>query len=151
MQRPTGVTVIAVLDFIGGALCAILGLLAFAGGSMLSSIFSQAGAGAGSGIMAGIGAIIGVVFLAIAALVIIAGVGLLKLKGWGRIIQIILAVLGVIGGIKNFATGGLSVGGTSLVIEIAQFAYIVWVLWYMFTPGVKQAFAGQPPPQQQPS
>jgi uncharacterized membrane protein (DUF2068 family) len=142
MQRPTGVTVIAVLDFIGGALCALLALLAFAGGSMISSILSQAGASTGGGIAGGLVAIVGVVILAIAALVIITGIGLIKLKGWGRIIQIVLAALGVLGQIKSF-TGGLS--GAQYTLPVIILAYDVWVIWYLLTPGVKAAFAGQPP------
>ncbi|HEV3221044.1 MAG TPA: hypothetical protein VGZ48_14855 [Candidatus Acidoferrales bacterium] len=147
MQRPAGVTVIAVLDFIGGAFCALFGLLAFAGGSFLSGWLATANAGVGSGVAAGIGAVIGVVFLAIGALAIITGIGLLKLKGWGRVIELVLAALGVLGSIKTFATGGLHAGGTALVIQIIELAYFVWVLWYLFTPAVKAAFAGQPAQQ----
>jgi hypothetical protein len=150
MQRPTGVTVIAVLDFIFGALVAILGLLAFAGGSMLSGLFAGAGGGAGSGIAASIGAIIGVVCLVFALLLILAGVGLIKLAGWGRITQIIIAALGVLGSIKNF-TGGLS--GSQYVLPVIFLLYYVWTIWYMFTPGVKQAFSGMqaaPPPMPPP-
>ena len=148
MQRPTGVTVIAVLDFIGGAFCAIGGLIAFAGGSFIASLISTANGGvggAGSGIAAGIGAIIGVVLLAFAALAIITGIGLIKLKGWGRIIQLVLTVLGLLGSIRNFAYGGLHAGTSPLVFQIVFLAYYIWVLWYMFTPAVKQAFSGQPP------
>jgi hypothetical protein len=147
MHRPAGVTVIAVLDFIGGAACLILGLLAFAGGSMISSMFAQAGA-TGGGLAANIGAIIGVVFLVIAALAIATGVGLIKLAGWGRIIQIVLSVLGVIGQIRSF-TGGLS--GSQYALPVILLLYYVWTIWYLFTPGVKQAFSGmQAAPQMPP-
>jgi hypothetical protein len=142
MQRPAGVTVIAVLDFIGGAFCVIFGLLAFVGGSFISGMFSAANAGPASGLAAGIGAIIGAVFLVFAAIAVITGIGLLKLKGWGRILEIILAVLGLIGVIKAIAGGALHAGSTSLAILIVEIAYFIWVLWYMFTPGVKAAFSG---------
>jgi uncharacterized membrane protein (DUF2068 family) len=101
-------------------------------------------ANAGSGLAAGIAAIIGVVLLAFAAISIITGIGLLKLKGWGRILEIILAALGLIGVVKSLAGGALHAGTTSLVIIFIELAYFVWVLWYMFTPGVKAAFSGQP-------
>jgi hypothetical protein len=147
MQRPGGVTFIAVLDFIGGALCAIGGLFAFAGGSFIASLITaanQGAAGAGSGVAAGIGAIVAVVFLLVAALAIITAIGLLKLKGWGRIIQLVLSALGLLGSIRNFAYGGLHAGGAALVIQIVFLVYYVWSIWYLLTPAVKAAFAGQP-------
>jgi hypothetical protein len=148
MQRPGGVTFIAVLDIIGGALCAIVGLLAFAGGSFIASLISaanQGAAGAGSGIAAGIGAIVGVIFLIAAALAIITAIGLMKRKGWGRIIQLVLSALGLLGSVRNFAAGGLHAGGMALGIQLVFLVYYIWTIWYLLTPGVKAAFAGQQP------
>jgi len=144
MQRPAGVTAIAVIDIIIGALCLILALLAFAGGSFLSGLFASAGAGAGSGIMAGIGAIIGIVILVFAAVFILAGVGLIKVAGWGRILHVIIAVLGILGAVRSFVGG---MGGSSLVLNIVFLVYYAWSIWYLFSPGVKGAFGGQPPAQ----
>ncbi len=69
MQRPTGVTIIAVLDFIGAASLLILGLLAFAGGSLIAGFINAAAAQSGtagaapaSGLAAGIGIFIGADF-----------------------------------------------------------------------------------------
>lgn len=132
------------MDFIFGALAAIAGLIVFAGGSLLSSMFSAANSGVGSGIAAGIGAILGVICLAFAALLIITGIGLLKLRGWGRIIAIVLSVLGVLNSIRGFAGGGLHMGGSALVFQLVFLVYYVWSIWYLLTPGVKAAFAGQP-------
>ncbi len=150
MQRPAGITVIVVLDFIGGAFCALIALLAFAGGSMIASFLSQAGAGMGSGIAGGVVMFAGVVLLAVAALVIITAVGLLKLKGWARIIQLVLTALGLLNSVRGFASG-FHMQGSAMAVTIVVIAYDVWVLWYMFTPGVKQAFSGPPQPQAQPS
>jgi hypothetical protein len=148
MQRPGGVTFIAVLDFIGGAIFAVCALIAFAGGSFIASLISaanQGAAGAGSTIAAGVGIFIGVVLMAFAALAIVTGLGLLKLRGWGRIIQLVLTIILLLLSIKNFFSVGMHVPTTSLVVEIAFLVYYAWVVWYLFTPGVKAAFAGQPP------
>jgi hypothetical protein len=147
MQRPGGVTFIAVLDFIGGALCAIGGLFAFAGGSFIASMIAAANQGSttGSGLAAGIGAFIGVIFLVFAALAIITALGLLKLKGWARIIQLVLSVLGLLGSLRNFAYGGLHAGGGALVFQLVFLVYYIWVIWYLLSASVKAAFAGQPP------
>jgi len=62
MVRPTGVTVIAVLCFLGTALCALFGLLTIVGGGFVATLINQQGAqgSAGvAGIMAGLGAALG--------------------------------------------------------------------------------------------
>ncbi len=142
MQRPTGVTIIAVLDFIGGAIVAIAGLLVFAGGSMLSGLLAGANAGAGSGVAAGLGAIVGVICLVFAALAIAIGIGLLKLMNWARILSVVLAALGILNTLRSITT--IFHGGSSgIVVTLVVLAFDIWVIWYMFTPGVKAAFAGR--------
>jgi hypothetical protein len=144
MQRPTGVTIIAVLDFIGAALCVILGLLMFAGGAMLGSLFSAAatanganGAAPVSGFMAGIGIFIGAIFIFFAVLAIFVALGLLKLKNWARITSIVLSALGLLGSIRNLALG---FHGSGMVMTIIFLAYYIWVIWYLLQPNVKAAF-----------
>jgi hypothetical protein len=142
MQRPTGVTVIAVLDFIGAAFCVIAGLLMFAGGAMLGSLFSAAAnangtAAPGAGFLAGMGAFLGVIFLVIAIVVIFVAVGLLKLKNWARVTTIVLSALGLLGNLAKFTQG---MGGSGIVWTIVALAYYIWVIWYMLQPNVKAAF-----------
>jgi hypothetical protein len=145
MQRPAGVTVIAVLDFIGAGFCVIGALVAFFFGSMLAS-FIGAAAGAngtvapGAGVMAGIGVVLGVGFLVGAALIIFVALGLLKLKNWARVVTIVLGALGLLGNLAKFARG---MGGSGMVWTIISLAYDIWVIWYMLQPNVKAAF-GQP-------
>lgn len=57
MQRPTGVTILAVLCFLAAACLLLIGLLFFVGGSMLAGL-AHAG-GPGSAIFAMGGAVIG--------------------------------------------------------------------------------------------
>jgi hypothetical protein len=147
MQRPTGVTVIAVLDFIGAAFCVIGGLLMFMGGAMLGSFFSAAatangatGAAPAAGFMAGIGAALGVVFLLFAVFAIFVAMGLLKLKNWARITTIVLSGLGLLSTLSRFLHG---FAGGGMVMTIIVLAYYIWVIWYMLQPNVKAAF-GQP-------
>lgn len=144
MQRPGGVTVIAVLDFIGAAFCVIGGLLMFAGGSILASFFSAAANANGAngtapvaGFMAGIGIFLGAIFIAVAIFVIFVALGLLKLKNWARITTIVLSALGLLGSIRNLAVG---FHGSGMVMTIVFLAYYIWVIWYMLQPNVKAAF-----------
>jgi hypothetical protein len=123
-QRPTGVTILAVLAFIGGAF-GILGSLA-----LLGLGFAFAGASVG-----GLSFIFGIVLLALSILELYIGWGFWNLKrsawslglvvfGASLIIQFIEVILGY-SAISSFII--------SLVI------YGI-VLYYLLTPGVKAAF-----------
>jgi uncharacterized membrane protein (DUF2068 family) len=139
MQRPGGVTLIAVLDFIFAGLCVILALLFFAGGSFLSSFFSAAGA-EGGGLLGGAVAVIGVVFLLIAGLLLATGIGLLKLAAWARILAIVLAAIHLLLTIKGLVSGMQMMTSTSWAVTILFLAYDAWVIWYLLQAKVKQAF-----------
>src|SRR6267154_2034029 len=100
MARPTGVTIIAVLYFLGAALCLLGGVLMFVGGGFLASMINQqggAGGSAGAGMMAGLGAVVGVVALIVAVICALVGWGLWKVKNWARIVALIFAGLGILG------------------------------------------------------
>ncbi|HEY4837215.1 MAG TPA: hypothetical protein VIH72_01320 [Candidatus Acidoferrales bacterium] len=144
MQRPTGVTVIAVLDFIGAGFAVIGALLMFMGGSILASFFSAAatangatGTAPAAGIMASIGIIAGVIVLCFAILAIFIAMGLLKLKNWARITTIVLSALGLLSTLSRFLHG---FAGGGMVVTIIVLAYYIWVIWYMLQPNVKAAF-----------
>jgi hypothetical protein len=62
---------------------------------------------------------------------------LLKLKNWARITSIVLAVLGLLGSIRNLAMG---FHGSGMVMTIVFLAYYIWVVWYLLQPNVKAAF-----------
>src|SRR6478736_4671294 len=66
MGRPTGVTVIAILEFLGAGLCILVGLSMMLGAGFIANIINQQG-GQGSagaaGIFAGIGVVAGIFFL----------------------------------------------------------------------------------------
>ena len=146
MVRPTGVTVIAVLCFLGTALCALFGLLTIVGGGFVATLINQQGAqgSAGvAGIMAGLGAALGVFMLIIAAVNGVIGFGLWKLKEWARIVTIILCgisalfqVLGLLGSMAHFNPIAFAWSGFWLGIDAL-------IIWYLLKPEVKAAF--QPP------
>nr|HEV7953790.1 hypothetical protein [Candidatus Acidoferrales bacterium] len=143
MQRPTGVTIIAVLDFIGAAGLLILGLLTFAGGSFIAGLFSAAATANGAttatpaaGWMAGIGIFLGAIFLAFAIFFIFVAIGLLKLKNWARITTIVLSALGLLTNLNGFR-GGMAGGIAGPIVGLA---INILIIWYMLQPNVKTAF-----------
>ena len=79
MERPTGVTILAVVAFIFGAAFALGALGMFLGGAVLSRM----GNSGGLGMLAGVGgAVLGVVCLGFAAVYIVDAMGLLKVANW---------------------------------------------------------------------
>ena len=115
IARPGVVTFLAVLQFLGGAVNALGGVLlvalaAWADDRSMQSVLGLVGAGV----------------LAIAAVQFVCGAGLWKLKPYGRTIQIVLASIGLIG----FPIGTV-IG--------------VLMLVYLMKPGVKLLFSGRPP------
>lgn len=146
MTRPTGVTLIAALCFIGAGLCALLGLLMMVGGGFVATMIKQQGAqgGAGlAGILAGLGAVLGVFLFGFAVLDGVLGWGLLNLKEWARIVTIVLYSIGamfqgfgVLGSLAHF-------NPIRFVWSCIWIAVDVLIIWYLVKPEVKAAF--QPP------
>ncbi len=137
MQRPTGVTVIALLHFLGAGLLVLCGLMMFAGGGFLATM---AGSSAARTMLAGMGVFLGILFLAFAALGLFIGIGLWKLKNWARVLTIVLnaislvfAVLALFGALMHFSIG-LFIG----VLIRAAIALII--ILYLLKPDVKKAF-----------
>jgi type IV pilus assembly protein PilA len=112
LGRPTGVTVLAVLQFFGAAVCLLAGVVGIGTGL----------AGDSSG--AGMAAFLGCVFLVMGSLQLACGIGLWKLKPYGRTIQLVLGWIGLLG--IPFGT----------IISIV-------ILWYLFKPGMKLLFSGK--------
>jgi hypothetical protein len=123
MQRPTGLIVIAVIDFITAALGATSGIMR---------------------IIAGINTDLVPFIFAFAAFLTISGIGLLLLKGWGRTAHIAVAAVLALGGVGDLMNG-LPQSTLVLVISVILLTYYAWTIWYIFTPGIKQVFS---PPQQ---
>lgn len=147
MGRPTGVTILAILDFIGAAFCLLGGIGMILGGGFMATMMSQQGqGGAGAaGIMAGLGAAAGVFIIIIGGVAALVGFGLWKLKGWARIVSIVLAgiggalqLLGLLGSLAHFNL-------FAVVWSLFWIAIDALIIWYLLKPEVKAAF--QPPSQ----
>ncbi|MGB9465026.1 MAG: hypothetical protein WBR10_07930 [Candidatus Acidiferrum sp.] len=138
MERPTGVTILAVLYFLGTALLGLCGLLFIVGGSMLSSL-AQSG-GPGSAIFAMGGAVVGTIFLVLALVDLALGIGFLKLQNWARVVAIVLIGIGVLFGLLGMVSLLLHLVLFTLVFRMIVLAIQIWVLVYLFKPHVKQAF-----------
>jgi uncharacterized membrane protein (DUF2068 family) len=124
MQRPTGVTIIAVLSAIGG----VLGLLA----SLVLLGFGAAGAAGGLG---GLAFVAGLIVLAYSVLSLVLAYGFWFLKSWAWPLGVGVQAVGILQAVLQFMNNTSQV--VSLVVSIAIAGVI---LWYLFQPHVKAAF-----------
>ena len=121
-QRPTGVSVLAVLMIIGGVLGIIGSLTAVA---LLSTLAGTAGL---------LLAFVVIVPLIIAVVQVVVGVGLWKLLSWAWMAAIVITVIGAIFTIISLISGG------SVASNIISLAIDALIVWYLFRPEVKSVF-----------
>jgi uncharacterized membrane protein (DUF2068 family) len=124
MQRPTGVTIIAILSAIGG----VFGLLA----ALVLLGLGTAGAAAGLG---GLVFVAGIIVLAYSVLSLVLAYGFWYLKPWAWPLGVGVQALGIVQAVLQFMNDSTQI--VSLVISIAIAGVI---LWYLFQPHVKAAF-----------
>ena len=145
MGRPVGVTILAILNFIGAAFCLLGGIAMILGGGFIATMLSQQGQGSAgaAGILAGLGAAAGVFIIIIGGVSALVGFGMWKLKGWARIVSIVLfaisavmQLLGLLGSLAHFNV-------FAVVWSLFWVAVDAFVIWYLLKPEVKAAFQPQ--------
>lgn len=143
MERPTGITTLAVLNFIGAALTALGAVVFMVGFGMMGAAGKAAEPSGGASslmLLGGLGAVGAVIFLFCAAFGVAIGYGLWTLRNWARVIQIICIGLGLLGCLLGVLTSLVGFHIVNLVLNAGFGALYVWILWYLFQPHVKQAF-----------
>lgn len=136
-NRPVGITIIAILIIIGGIALLVGGLGFVALGGILSEISSNSSIDIASlsSLPLGIGVVImGLIYLAVSY-------GLLKGKGWSRIITIIVTIIGMIIQIVSAIISGLvSSSITAIVPNIIGIIISGIIIFYLYRPNVKAYF-----------
>ncbi len=143
MQRPLGITLIAVLCFVGAAFDAVLAALAVLRPAALAAILAALSpSGAGPQQMhAAMGAFLPVYYLVGIAFSAALGVGLWRLRNWARWIVIVLVAVSLAAVVGQIAQllGAATVG--AVVLTAFRVALCVFWLWYLFRARVRAAFA----------
>jgi hypothetical protein len=145
MNKPAGVIVIAILYFIGAALCLVGGLLFIAGGGFLATVMSQSGQASASplaGIMAGLGAVAGIICLALGVIDLLVGIGLVKLKNWARIVAIVFSAIGAAFQLLGILSSLSHFNVAAMVFPVIFLGIYALIIWYLLKPEVKAAFQG---------
>ena len=142
MIRPLGVTIIAILTFLGAAILAF-GALIF----LFVGTVGMTGADAGepfSVAIAGMGAAGGFSLLVLAGVAVSVAIGVLKLREWARIVSIASFGLGIVGTTVSLFSvmGYLVIPAIPMILgHLLEMAAAVWMLSYLLRPTMKQAFS----------
>ena len=160
MERPLGVTVIAILIVIGGISFLFGGISLVIVGAILSTAFTDVSTSSPF-----IGSFFGILSAALGAVLLVVGIGyiimsygLLKGKGWAWTITIILTLIGVAINIISAITGGVSNMSTinnmnddansfiyGIVGSAIGIAISVVIIYYLYRPRVKIFFGKTSP------
>ncbi len=124
--RPTGVTILAALAFIGGILGILGSLAVIAGGAIVSVV---------SGPLAGLLFLTGLATLALSVVDLILGYGAWTLKTWAWQLGFILMALNVLVALLTLLSGG---GVFNLIVNVVIAGVIAY---YLDTAEVRRAFA----------
>jgi hypothetical protein len=153
-SRPLGVTIIAILDIIGGAFMLIFGIGLITLGAVLPtlppSVFNQTDIQGNltaaqipippsdspmalQSFLGGLGIAFGAVLIALAIVSFIVAYGLLKGKGWAWTVAIILSIISMVWNAITLVTAANFGGIISIIISGI-------ILYYLFRPHVKAYF-----------
>lgn len=143
MQRPTGITILAALYFIGASLLTFFGFVLIVGKSFISGLRGPAEAGPPPTPRELV--LVGLFCLGVALVDLICGIGFSKLKKWSRVLAIVFhGAWAVFWALSLFGLR-LHPSLSSTVFRFAGLAIQVWILVYLSSAPVKQAFAGTAP------
>lgn len=131
-KRPTGVTVLAVLAIIGGALAILGGLALMAVGTLAGTIGVGAN-DAGLGTVGAFGAITGAVIIVFGVFELICSYGLFTRRRWAWYATIVIAAGQAVSAIYSFVSGSIFSG----IIGLALAGLVVW---YLLNPVVQAWF-----------
>jgi len=135
-SRPTGVTIIAILNIISGIIMLAGGLGLAAISSVLPTMTTidpnAGGQMALAGLVGGAGIAVGGILIILGIISFIVAWGLLKGKGWAWSLTLILSVISIIIGIVSMAAGNF---GSIINIIIAGI-----IIYYLYRPHVKAFF-----------
>ena len=147
-MRPTGVTLIAIYNFLTAAALLLVACAIVVGGSFLGALLGRNldthVGGASLGFL--IGVIGAMVFFGFAVIAAIAGYGMWTMREWGRILNIVLAAISLLAALPGFLIrepmhllGGFFFGGFGLIRIVISGL----IIWYLVQPQVVPLFRRQ--------
>ena len=141
MSRPTGVTILAVLQAIVSALSLLIGIgiLIFKDFFLQALIespeFQQSAQDVPPGVLEGIATFTGIIVLISSLIGLFLAYGLFKLQSWAWIVTLVFQILGILSNLFNLVSGQGPPGWVVLQLVISSV-----IVYYLFRPEVKRAF-----------
>ena len=121
-KRPIGVTIIAVLAYIGSVFALLAGIAMLIGSAFIAPLIASIpGAAAFAALGAAAAIIGGIIMIALAVLYFFLGKGLWNGKNWARIVILVFSVLGILSALTNPLAG---------IVGIVINAVIIWYLGF---------------------
>lgn len=139
--RPIGVSILAVLYFLGAASYSVLLILSFVSPQALSDLLTSLSPGdSGPAMLLSMGRGISVYFAVMIIVIAAVAWGMWSLRNWARWFTIIITSISLVATLVGVAslTGNFTISGA--LLELVRIGLCVLVLWYLFTPGVRNAF-----------
>ena len=126
-QRPTGITILAVLALVGGVFYLLSALASGFLGGGLAATFVGTGVG-------GLFALLGIVALVLGIAYLAFAYGAWTLKPWGWILGVAIAVVGLALSLVYVLQGD------AITNQLISVVVDIIILYYLNTPDVKKAF-----------
>ena len=135
-QRPTGVTIMAIVAAIGGVFSLISVVCILGIGALAGALIDRAGAPAAAGVAIGIIVVLGGLIVLVSGVLSLAfAFGAWNLKPWAWMLGIITEGISAIGALIRLVTPG----GT-FILPLITILVAGLIVYYLFTPEVKRAF-----------
>jgi hypothetical protein len=138
-KRPTGVTIIAILNIISGIIMLIGGVALVAIGSVLPGALEEGMSGMPAEMAGAFGVAMGGIILALAIFSFVVAYGLWSGKGWAWTLTVVLSIISI--ALNAISLAGGNFGGVISIIISAV------ILYYLYRPHVKAYFGKAKPVQ----
>lgn len=140
MTRPVGITIIAILIFLGITFCVLLEIRLFARSDLIADFISTFSDADPANDLPSLGAALLLILLVLPTLSVMAAWGLWKLKNWGRILLIALMInSSAFESIRWLLTPHVKMSFS--VASVITLAINGLIIWYLLKPNVKAAFS----------
>ena len=140
-KRPWGVSLMAILYFVGAGFYVVLMTIAIGAPETLRSLLEGLSPqGSGPAMLLNLGAMLAVYFTVMIIVAGLLGYGMWTLRNWARWITVIITAISLIVGAISLVAIATNINLSTLLLSLLRIGLCLLVLWYLWTPGVRAAF-----------
>lgn len=140
-KRPWGVSLLAILFFVGVASYTMLTLLTIAAPETLRSVLiGLSPQGSGPELLLSMGGLLTIYFTIMAIVAGLIGYGLWTLRNWARWLVIVITALSLLAAIAGIVQALNNINPSTLLLGFFRIGLSTLVLWYLWAANVRVAF-----------